>query len=672
MNALHPELLELTPQALTALSNAGFVKRSLKELENGNIPQISHENGTLIATFSDGTRSQLAGGQALKEAQCSCGAIGMCRHRVMLVLSYQRLCATSQPTEKEEEWNPAIWLEELTTLPTATHKRAQSLVAKGITIELFCAPGEIPSARLPMSDVRFYSRSSIRFARCDCIEGTLCEHVVLAVQAFAQAKTQQAEFTHLIWQMRSEHVASNDDPFASDEGKACRQYVQQLSQALWLGGISQPLLHYEVAFSRAQQAAERCNWRWVSESLRQLRASIDASHARASHYHAGECLHQLAALNSRLNCAQEMARRDGVSEVPPMPWRTVVGAGIAGEAKLDHLRLVSLGMRCWQDFQQYGLRIWFSDPDTGSILHLSRSWSRSEQEKAPAATRRLFTFQAAALAGGQIVSQAARRSAEGELLLGTRNRLSSVVPLSPDAWQMLGAPLRQPGIVALREYLCQRPPACIRPLNQVDNLFILPVAECLSLGWDSSRQRLDAQVISGEGEDNVLTLSLPASTSAPFAVERMASLLQQQDDPVCLVSGFVSFVEGQLTLEPRVMMTQTRAWALDAETAPVAPLPSASVLPVPSTAHQVLMRCQALLIQLLHNGWRYQQQSAISQADLLANELTVIGFYRLAHMLKQLRNSEGETLAEVLNNCVLLCEQLLLMLEQQGGKNAFY
>ncbi|STI85091.1 zinc finger SWIM domain-containing protein [Escherichia coli] len=44
-----------------------------------------------------------------------------------------------------------------------------------------------------------------------------------------------------------------------------------------------------------------------------------------------------------------MARRDSVGEVPPVPWRTVVGSGIAGEAKLDHLRLVSLGMRCWQD-----------------------------------------------------------------------------------------------------------------------------------------------------------------------------------------------------------------------------------------------------------------------------------------------------------------------------------
>lgn len=488
MNSLRPELLELTPQALTALSNAGFVKRSLKELENGNVPEISHENGALIATFSDGVRTQLASGQALKEARCSCGASGMCRHRVMLVLSYQRLCATTQPTEKEEEWQPAIWLEELATLPDATRKRAQALVAKGITIELFCAPGEIPSARLPMSDVRFYSRSSIRFARCDCIEGTLCEHVVLAVQAFVQAKTQQAEFTHLIWQMRSEHVTSSDDPFASEEGNACRQYVQQLSQALWLGGISQPLIHYEAAFSRAQQAAEACNWRWVSESLRQLRASVDAFHARASHYHAGECLRQLAVLNSRLNCAQEMARRDSISEVPPMPWRTVVGAGIAGEAKLDHLRLVSLGMRCWQDIEQYGLRIWFTDPDTGSILHLSRSWPRSEQENSPAATRRLLSFQAGALAGGQIVSQAARRSAEGELLFATRNRLSSVVPLSPDAWKMLSAPLRQPGIVALREYLRQRPPpAYDHSTRSITYLFCQSLSVFHSVGIAAAR-----------------------------------------------------------------------------------------------------------------------------------------------------------------------------------------
>ena len=153
-----------------------------------------------------------------------------------------------------------------------------------------------------------------------------------------------------------------------------------------------------------------------------------------------------------------MARRDSVGEVPPVPWRTVVGSGIAGEAKLDHLRLVSLGMRCWQDIEA----LWFTHlvlpiPTPAVFCTFQRSWPRSEQENSPAATRRLFSFQAGALAGGQIVSQTAKRSADGELLLATRNRLSSVVPLSPDARQMLSAPLRQPGIVALREYLRQRP-----------------------------------------------------------------------------------------------------------------------------------------------------------------------------------------------------------------------
>lgn len=87
--------------------------------------EISHENSALIATFSDGVRTQLANGRALKEAQCSCGASGMCRHRVMLVLSYQRLCTTAQPTEKEEAWDPAIWLGR-TGYPARCHPQTRA------------------------------------------------------------------------------------------------------------------------------------------------------------------------------------------------------------------------------------------------------------------------------------------------------------------------------------------------------------------------------------------------------------------------------------------------------------------------------------------------------------------------------------------------------------------
>lgn len=414
MMPLRPELLELTPQALTALSNAGFVKRAQKELDNGNIPALEQdEAGTLTAVFRDGTRTRLEKDRALKESSCTCGASGMCRHRVMLILSYQRANAGHAAPEGEpnadERWHPGLWQEELATLPESILKRAQQLADKGLTVELFCRPNETPSAKLPMSDVRFYSRSSIRFARCDCIEGSLCEHIALAVQAFTDAEAQQPGFTHLVWQTRSRRVAARGGPFATPEGEACRQSLRQLSQLLWQNGVSQPPISFEAAFTRAQRAAHAANWRWVIGALAELREGVDACQQRASHYVPEQLLAQLAGLNARLESADRMAQLADAGQTPPLPWRTVVGQGIAGEAQLDHLRLISLGMRGWQDNQQYGLRLWFSDPDTGSILHLSHRWPLAERAQNPLWQRRLFTFQAGILAGGQIITRSARR-----------------------------------------------------------------------------------------------------------------------------------------------------------------------------------------------------------------------------------------------------------------------
>lgn len=668
MIPLRPELLELTPQALIALSNAGLVKRSQKELDNGNVPELSlDDNGTLTAVFSDGTRTRLEKDRALKESSCTCGASDMCRHRVMLILSYQRANAGHAAPEGEpnagERWHPGLWQEELSTLPESILKRAQQLADKGLTVELFCRPNETPSARLPMSDVRFYSRSSIRFARCDCVDGSLCEHIALAVQAFSEAEAQQPGFTHLVWQTRSRKLAARGGPFDTDEGEACRQSLLQLSRLLWQSGVSQPPLGFEAAFTRAQRTAHRANWRWVVGALAELRESVDAFQQRGSHYSPEQLLAQLAGLNARLESADRMAQLAEANQTPPLPWRTVVGPGIVGEAQLDHVRLISLGMRVWQDNQRYGLRIWFSDPDTGSILHLSRSWPLGERAQNPLWQRRLFSFQAGTLAGGQIITQSARRNASGELLLGARHRLSSNVPLTENAWLLLNAPLRQAGVAALREYLRQRAPAWVRPLNQVDNLFILPVDSCIAVGWDAARQTLDAQVLSGEGEDNVLHLSLPASASAPYAVERMAALLRQEDDPLVMVSGLVSFNHGRLCLEPLVMMTRSRAWALNAEPSSVGPLPAGDAMPPRAMAQSLLQRARSLLIQILHNGLRYQQKGLFREAKALSDDLTNNGFPHLAHLLRQLGERETETTTDTLSAIAQLCIQLDVMLD---------
>ena len=84
------DLLELTPQALTALANAGFVKRAQREVAAGQLPTLSiDDQGVVTAVFDDGVETRFPPGVGLHDAQCNCPASGMCRHRVTLVLAWQ-------------------------------------------------------------------------------------------------------------------------------------------------------------------------------------------------------------------------------------------------------------------------------------------------------------------------------------------------------------------------------------------------------------------------------------------------------------------------------------------------------------------------------------------------------------------------------------------------------
>jgi hypothetical protein len=667
---LRNELLELTPQALTALSNAGFVKRSQKEIAAGNLPALSDENGILTARFSDGTVTGLGQGQPLKEANCSCPASGMCRHRVMLVLAYQQHCSGQEEPAPAVRWQPGEWLAELENLPDATRKRARQLAAKGMVIALSCAPGKVPAASLPMSDVRFFSRSSMQFARCDCIDGALCEHIILAVEAFAAAEARHPGFEQINWALQAE---SHDDPLAltrRDDGLAA---LNRLSYTLWSGGISQPEVNFTPLLTQAQRTAEQAGWRWVELAVRQIAENIDHFHQRATHYRPGPFLSEFAGLTARLLAASKMAGLAADGETAAQPWRHIVGLGVQDQVKLDHLRLVSLGMESWQNNLHYGVRLWFTDPDTGSILQLSRQWPRAEQQNAPGWQRRIAGFQAEMLAGGQIISKAAQRDARGELHLGSSGRLNAVTPLTPDAWEMPDFSLCQPGVAALKQYLLQRPPAFTRSLSQSDNLFILPLGACLDIRWDAGLQVLEAEMISGSGEDNVLLLSLSATSAAPRAIDTLVALLQQQDDPPCKVSGLVSLHEGKLTLEPLIVMTRRRAWVLQAGTSPEQSLPGTAgteALPLPLA---LLQRCQQMLIAWLHNGLHHQEQRASREAETLAKALDECGFERLARLLRQvpalLAGSESEQLVSTLNAIVLLrdrLEQLWLLAPQEA------
>ena len=77
MTAVRGDLLELTPEALTALANAGFVKRAQKDVAAGLLPLLeTADDGTVSARFDDGVRTSLPPGRTLRDAQCSCPAGG--------------------------------------------------------------------------------------------------------------------------------------------------------------------------------------------------------------------------------------------------------------------------------------------------------------------------------------------------------------------------------------------------------------------------------------------------------------------------------------------------------------------------------------------------------------------------------------------------------------------
>ena len=84
---MRSDLLAWTAEALAAEFNPGLVKRAERELLAGLGPELSVEAGdTVVGRFPDGVTVRLPAGVALGRAACSCGATGICRHRLAVVL----------------------------------------------------------------------------------------------------------------------------------------------------------------------------------------------------------------------------------------------------------------------------------------------------------------------------------------------------------------------------------------------------------------------------------------------------------------------------------------------------------------------------------------------------------------------------------------------------------
>ncbi len=74
-----------------------------------------------------------------------------------------------------------------------------------------------------MSDVRFYSRSSIRFAAVIVLTAHFANMSYWQYRPFPGQSAASGIYSFNLADAQR-NVTSSDDPFANDEGDACRQY----------------------------------------------------------------------------------------------------------------------------------------------------------------------------------------------------------------------------------------------------------------------------------------------------------------------------------------------------------------------------------------------------------------------------------------------------------------
>jgi hypothetical protein len=512
------DLLALTPETLATLANVGLVKRAQRELASGAGPSLVEEaDGTVIGTFADGVIARLVPGKTLRETPCSCNAATTCRHRVAVALAYPAWHAATNAdasataaAPNEDAWSPAeiddVALER--ALGAKALARARAVVRAGLLVTTEAAPP--PTAKLPSCTVRFLVPRDVAYARCDCVEQGGCEHIALAVWAFRAAK-------------RDGVVALGGSPTAALD-LAALDDARAIAGDLVASGVAGPVAH--TRFARARAAAESAKMVWIATLLSDLEQTLEAYHARSALYSNAEVRRLALEIEARVRAVRSGA------ELPP---RYILGEDEAPETLLDHVRLVSIGARVRADGTTRFADVFLADPDTASVLVLTKRWMDCADDGPILAKRSVGArITLGQLAGGQLVSKAVKRRANRSVEVGTTRANQSSVTPQHGAWDSLGSIVVR-DLAAHAPTLRDRPPWMLRPRLLAENAHVLAVGNLDAVSYVPAEQAVVALMRDEAG--NGFRATVAHRAVAPYAVDAAAASFSQ---PVRFVSGDLS------------------------------------------------------------------------------------------------------------------------------------
>ncbi len=646
------DLLHLSPEALAHAANAGIVKRAQRELAAGSRPQLTlDDQGVLEARFDDGTLTRWPSAVPIADVQCSCGASGICRHRVIAALAFREQAIEAPgapPTIEAKDVAEASDQALAAVVPASLLALAQAQREAGLNVELRRrAAGEpCDTARLPSATVRFWAGAALEAARCDCIRASACEHVALGVWAFRAGAAIGARALRLDVRLGAEAAHQAIDRAAFDE----------LVAAVLRHGVTQGPAPLAQALSAARAASAQAPW--LAGVVADLEAWAEAWTRRSALYEAADGVDLLAEL--ALRCAA--ADRPAVAAA-------ALGLGQAGETPLDRLRLVCLGARTQRDGEARRSTLVMADLDTGTRLALVHDWTvpdaqAASEAKLRAAERLAPGVRLESLAQGQLLAQQSVRLADGRVRIAkARSALNSVLPQSGD-WAALGPPVRFDSVLALQAERRARPIAALQERHAARRFIAFSPAAVEHLAYDANEQCVQAVLRDAEGAP--LLVRRHHEKHVPHALDAIAAALSGDRGPVRHVSGVLDWLHGLPVLEP---------WALACDelvvpdvatiTGTLARLPLGGPLATseePCAAALSALRLQ--LAQLLHHGLARLPRDWPTESGRLAHRLDAAGLRALASRLRALAPEVAAAQARPDGNAPAQALSTLLALRQ--------
>lgn len=633
---MRADVLALTADSLAALTNRGLVKRAAREAGAAPPGVAEDADGTLRGSFADGAAPALPVG-GLERASCTCGAVGVCRHVLGLILAYQAEHEKAAEQGGSEQraadvgWSPGEISDERLAERIGARMMAAARRARraGYHARVYRPGAADPVARVDLGSatVRFLVPDDLGFVHTDAVAGTRDDVIALAVWAFRAADLEAPGQADV-----------QVDVGAAQRGAEPREgpaIAAGLADEVLLGGAVHLGAGIAGRVAEVSRRLDRDGLRWPLLAVGELAEQLEAYRDRGSGYSP----ERLAELVGELHARARAVRGDATGA-------RVLGTEEAAETPLRRARLDGLGCRVTaagsavSGDERRVAEVYLAHADSATVLVLRRAWD-GDEPGARLGRRRIAGSSVGALAAGTLVTESAVRSASRTVRLTTSRVAKATVTASRGAWDRLPGGLLVRDLGALAAQLDRLPPRVVRPRVEAELVRVLEVAEVHAVAYAPGAQRLRAVLADRHG--NLATLTAPHTAAAPGRLDAVAAALAAAPR---YVSGVVRRAGGGIEIDPLAIVAGDTVVVPDlaeAETGDLAPHTPGRGEPLPEALDHAI----ATLAEVPHRGLRHLPPGFGDRLRKAGDGLNRVGLHQAAAALERLAGALGPDPGEV-------------------------